>query len=944
MNGMLHRTLGFWQFAVKRLTSRPWLSVLLLLNTALSVGITLGIPVFSGAVSRRILQQEINARAQIRGWPLFSVRISAQPTERQPLGLTDLAATGAWLEDALRKTLRLPVTSVNVELQSVIYRLAPRPDDYRYTTEYLAGVQVVYVADIAEHIEVYAGAPFGELSDPTHLHVWLESAFAQDLALQVGDEYDLGDLFSSGGPLIPIKIAGFWQARNPTDHFWPRQPSLHFDGRFLVTAEQFEAFILQPPGGLAGSAAWYYVFDDQRVRLDRAEAYIAGLQHVTREAERRLPNARMDLDPGEDLRRGQTRKETLAVMLFGFSLPLLVILAHALASLSTIQNQLQEHEAAMLVSRGSKTWQLLALSACESLLLGGAALPLGALFALLLARLLGYATGFLTFALHDPLAVSLSAATWTPTFIVVMISLLVRLYVTAKTSGRTLIAYEQTHPRQIRYSSPLRVAWLAFLVLATVYAYQMLVNRGIVLTSLNALDPRNDPLVMLAPTLFIFTAPLLAAEVFAWLMVPIDLFGRFLPWISTYLAALNLIRAGKQYRASIYRLTLSLTLGVFYASVAKSADIWLTDSLQYRYGTDVILKLTAEPGDRFGTFGRSATEGVEIVTVPSDVYRDAPGVEAAARVAEFEATLQPSGGVSYYHLLAVERVNIPQVVYFRRDYAAESLGELMNRLALAPNGILLPGDIAARSWLAVGDTLNVSVKLYGETWVRFDGKVAGFFDYFPTAYPDGQPVIIANLDYLELRAGILPHDVWLKLTPGADIESALQYINRLGVPLRQVKDLPQALRIERQRLERTGLFGLLSFCFVAGVALSVGDVLVYTTALVRERALAHAVLRALGLRRRDILVSVVLEQIVSLIYGLAVGVVCGVQCALLYGPYFPLGSGSLPVPPFIAYVDWPRAWWMVVLTGATLFLAQGFVLWRMTRTHLFQALRMGMRP
>lgn len=937
--------LGFLSLAFKRLMSKPLVSLLLLMNTALSVGITVGIPVFSGAVSRRILQQEINTRSQIRGWPMFSVRVNAQPTGRQPIGIEQAVAARDWLEDTLREALRLPVTSVYVELQSPIYRLAPRVGDDNYTTEYLAGVQVAYVEYVEEHIRVYEGLSFGQISDPAQMNVWVERSFAEEFVIQVGEEYDLGDLFSSEGEAIPIKVAGFWEAREPTEHFWPERPQGHFDGSFLITAEQFESYVLRDAEGQANLVSWYYVFDDKRVRLDRADQYIDGLRRVSREVERRLPDGRIDLDPGEDLLRGQRRKASLSVVLFGFSIPLLVILAYSMSSLSETQSRLQEQEVSMMVSRGSTAWQLLLVSAAESLLIIIAAIPIGIILALALAHLLGYATGFLSFALGDPLEVSLLAASWNPMIIVLVVSLLARLRATTQVSRRTVISYEQTHSRQSLLWSAVRVLYMAFLVVVTVYAYRQLVSRGTVLTSLDALDPRNDPLVLLSSTLFIFTAPLLAAEVFVWLVRPMEFLGRFLPWVSGYLASMNLVRAGGQYRASIYRLTLSLTLGVFYASVAKSADIWLVDSIQHEYGADLIIKLTAEQESRFGTFGSSGQEMVEVPLLPSDAYRSVQGVRAATRVGEFEAVLQLATGIPYYRLLAVERLSFGQVAYFRSDYAREPLGELMNRLALEPKGALLPSSIAPRLGLAIGDVFNVNVSIYDDIRLRLDVKVVGFFDHFPTMYPDEQPVMVVNLDYLELNAGVVPHDVWIKLEQSADTKTVLRDINRLNIPLRQVKDLNQVLKAESQRFERTGIFGLLSFCFVAGAALSVADVLVYTTAMLREHAVRHAVLRALGLGRRAILVTVVLEQAVALVYGLSVGIACGVFCALLYGPYFPLGNGANPlVPPFVAYVDWPRAWWIAALTGVALLLAQVIVLMRMTRTYLFQALRMGMHP
>ena len=87
------------------------------------------------------------------------------------------------------------------------------------------------------------------------------------------------------------------------------------------------------------------------------------------------------------------------------------------------------------------------------------------------------------------------------------------------------------------------------------------------------------------------TGPLIAVELFIFLMRPISWFSKILPSYTAYLGLTTLGREGSQYRAPAYLLVLCLTLGVFYASVAKSADIWLVERRKYEVGAD----LTFEP-------------------------------------------------------------------------------------------------------------------------------------------------------------------------------------------------------------------------------------------------------------------------------------------------------------------------------------------------------------
>jgi hypothetical protein len=80
------------------------------------------------------------------------------------------------------------------------------------------------------------------------------------------------------------------------------------------------------------------------------------------------------------------------------------------------------------------------------------------------------------------------------------------------------------------------------------------------------------------------------------------------------------------------------------------------------------------------------------------------------------------------------------------------------------------------------------------------------------------------------------------------------------------------------------------------------------------------------------------------VYGLLAGVACGIACARLYVPYFPLSAtGGRPVPPFIPLLDWASTQQIALVMGVALLAAQALVMIRMMHTHIFTALRLGNR-
>jgi len=286
-----------------------------------------------------------------------------------------------------------------------------------------------------------------------------------------------------------------------------------------------------------------------------------------------------------------------------------------------------------------------------------------------------------------------------------------------------------------------------------------------------------------------------------------------------------------------------------------------------------------------------------------------------------------------------------RVAYFRADYAPESLGALTNHLGSERDGILLPRSLAQGLQLAEGSRVRLNVLVDEELRMAYDFRVVGSFDYYPTMFPDA-PVVVANLEYLQSQGdGILPYGIWMRTDPrieGRDLRQAI--ISRTHVIPERVVDLREMLGQDRARLERVGLFGVLSVCFLAGTALSMLGLLVYNAASLRGRSLRFAILQALGLTRGGILATVLTEYVGVLFYSVLAGTALGIVGAHLYVPFFQLTEkAGVPVPPYVPLVDNERAVIIAVAMALALVAAEGMVLWRLLRSRLFETLRLGTR-
>ncbi len=118
--------------------------------------------------------------------------------------------------------------------------------------------------------------------------------------------------------------------------------------------------------------------------------------------------------------------------------------------------------------------------------------------------------------------------------------------------------------------------------------------------------------------------------------------------------------------------------------------------------------------------------------------------------------------------VGVDRIDFPQVAFWRDDFADQSLGSMMNALAVEQNGILVDQRILDQGGFNIGDTISPRVTMYGNNF-EVDFKIVGAFDLFPTWYPEQGPLIVGNLDYLfQQMGGEFPYRVLLKVDEGVD--------------------------------------------------------------------------------------------------------------------------------------------------------------------------------
>jgi len=316
-------------------------------------------------------------------------------------------------------------------------------------------------------------------------------------------------------------------------------------------------------------------------------------------------------------------------------------------------------------------------------------------------------------------------------------------------------------------------------------------------------------------------------------------------------------------------------------------------------------------------------------------------VQAAARVGEYHAQ-SSLGNREEGTFIGVDRTDLPLVAFFRRDFAPDSLGGLMNRLALDSRALLVERGFLAHNALNVGDPLRLELTMIGQRrTVEF--VVAGVLHLFPTQYPEDGPFFVGNLDYAFQQMGDeYPYDVWLAVVGERPSEDIVADLQEIGFRVMNYDDARQMILQEQMQPARQGLFGVLSVGFLAAAGLTVLGFLLYAVFSFRQRFIELGVLRAIGLSVGQMAAFLAGEQLALIVTGAAAGTGLGVWASRLFIPFLQVRGGQHPhTPPFVVQVAWADIFRIYAVFGAMLLVAIAVMLVLLIRMRVFEAIKLG---
>ena len=237
---------------------------------------------------------------------------------------------------------------------------------------------------------------------------------------------------------------------------------------------------------------------------------------------------------------------------------------------------------------------------------------------------------------------------------------------------------------------------------------------------------------------------------------------------------------------------------------------------------------------------------------------------------------------------------------------------------VAPLPALVSPLFRSQCQVEVGDHIG--------TWVDsqpVEFEVVGTVDYFPTMYEEQSAgYIVTSLGALTQELNQLVPDsvhaneLFVALQPGQQLGE--QFGDVLGSASMQAETVRKAIKADPLAL---GLRSVTLFGYLLTAVLSLAGFGTHFYLTTRQHSRTYVVLRALGLSPRQLYGMLLLEQVVLIVSGLALGTGLGLLLNRVTLPGLPLSLGGRPpVPPFLAETNW-RAVGGIYLSLAVAFLA-----------------------
>ncbi|GAA0350029.1 ABC transporter permease [Bacillus horti] len=945
----------------RKMWNNKWLTLSLLTGLIISVALSTSIPIYTDGALKRLLDREI--RDETTGLSAGAIVSRYQAVSGAPTNLEQYEAVNEFYREEIKDYFNLGIRE-SVQMAGLRPSQLQPVDTERINPNIRRQVSLDSYTNFADHITMVDGEVFSSTVNGGVIEAIITQQGLYDLEMRVGDEFLIQNHGGSAQPLT-VRIVGAYEPNLEQTNYWYMGLST-LNTALIVHEDVIQDYVLRERQIPLGHASWYLDFNVAELTMSKASDAMNKLESLEVRSNQLLPYTQVVVTFSNLLKEYRNQGTQLQLLLFTLAAPIIVLVLYYVVMTSKQALDRQKGEIALLRSRGGSANQIFWIYLLEGLLLGGIAMLIGPFLGLTMARVIGASDGFLLFVNRQPLELNLTLTIYIYGLIAVFIALLATIIPALSAARSSIVSFKQQSARSTKKPIWQRF-FLDFALLGVAgYGWYMFNERQITLvsTGLSSDQLAVHPLLFFVPSIFLFACGMILIRVFPLLMALFSKVGKRFGSVPLHITLMQVSRSSTQYNAIMLLLILTIGLGIYSSSAARTIDANNKDQMLYQYGTDVVMqgiweqhieRPTTPPtgppsppgpggppggggGNPGGSGGGEQNVNATYVEPPFQIFNELPGVKHAARVyTQRGAASVGSKNLGNSMIMGIDVQDFAEVGWFKRTTLPAHQNVYLNALGQEESAVIVSQQAAERHGLSPGDSVRLTIN---RTSVDF--VIVAVIPYWPSLYPQEMPFFIGNLNYFQDMAPLAPYEVWMSVEEGTRTSDLIEILAENNIYLAYAEDVNNEIIIQGQHPSNAGLSGILSLGFLVASAVSLAGFVLYWFFALQNRIVQFGVLRAMGISKKQLLSMLFAEQIMTAGFAVVIGVAFGQITSKLFLPFLQIGQDvSRQAPPFQVVVEQSDLNRLYVVILCMILIGLGLLVFRISQLKVHQAVKLG---
>ncbi len=758
------------------------------------------------------------------------------------------------------------------------------------------------VSNLENESDILAGKMFSNEYKDGIIEAVVTTNGMMNMNLLVDETLEFPHIKDSDGNPLKVKIVGVVEPKAENE-CWIEDDEV-FKNELIMSSSLFdEMFLGDHIKDYYFRCYWFYHLDEQSVNIKKIDATVEATEAILEESS----NALKITEPGylSVLKNFQQTENKIEVTLVILQVPVMALLLAFLFMISGQMLSMEQNEISLLKSRGAAKGQIGMLYLIQSTILSFVSLIIGVPLGIVMCQFIGSSEAFLEFNPEHLLKVSVDGEVIIYALVAVLASILVTLIPALSASGLSIVKLKQ---KKARSKKPLwQKLYLDFIIFGVSMYGLYTFNRQTTDLASKVLEGDGlDPLLYMSSVFFILGAGMIFLRIQPLIVKLVFAIGKNFWKPAGYASFLQIIRTGTKNQFVMLFLVLTVSLGIFDSTVARTIITNAENNIEYLTGSDIAINEVWGSNIAMVLYDPS----IELVYTEPDFgkYLSSPEIEKAARVYYNEEAIFKEGKVaSEVTVMGIDTKEFGEAVIFDSTILDKHINHYLNDMAVNPDNIIVSRAFETIYNKKIGDKITYT----NADGLSISGTICAFVDYWPTYQPttvevlnDGSVkeitnyLIVAHLSTIQAEWGKTPYKVFLKLKNANNDEFFPEFINGNGIKLASYTNMNEQKAEIRSSTLFQGTNGILTMSFIIILVLCLAGYLIYWIMAIRSRELLFGVLRAMGMKKAEIIRMLFNEQLATGIFSILVGSVIGVIGSKLFVPMIQLAyAGDNQVTP-----------------------------------------------